>query len=58
MGCEGWDDGVTIGCKRFVGLRNVCGLSRIHSALIVIDEKRGNLTKKDGKNEVASGGSK
>ena len=23
MGCEGWDDGVTIGCKRFVGVEEL-----------------------------------
>jgi len=46
MGCEGWDDRMAIGCARFVGLRNGCCLSRIHNALIAIEKKRRNLTKK------------
>jgi len=40
---------VTIGCARFVGLRNGFCLSRIHNALIVIEEKRRNMPKKDRK---------
>jgi len=37
---------MAIGCARFVDLRNGCCLSRIHNALIVIEKKRRNLTKK------------
>ena len=53
-GCEGWDDRMIPSYTRFVGLMNTCCLSRIHNALIALDKKRGNPTKKDGKNEVAS----
>jgi 1,6-anhydro-N-acetylmuramate kinase len=49
MGCEWWDDQMMLSYTRFLGLMNACRLSRIHNALIALDKKRGNPTKKDRK---------